>query len=103
MSPLETVRKRQTLLKMIIEHLFTSGMNDSYHWNLQLNVMGRPTFINEKMITVVNNCVDANRRQTVRNIAEIVDISKTTERINSRSCQTVNPAYYKKGRAGSAV
>jgi response regulator of citrate/malate metabolism len=64
---------------MIIEHLCTNGMDDLYNWNLQLNVMGRPTFITEKMITVVKNCIDANRRQTVRNIAQIVDISKTTD------------------------
>jgi oligoribonuclease (3'-5' exoribonuclease) len=30
------------------------------------------------MIAVVKNCIDADRRQTVREISEIVDISKTT-------------------------
>jgi hypothetical protein len=40
--------------------------------------MGRSNIINEKMIAVVKNCIDGDRRQTVREISEIVDVRKTT-------------------------
>ena len=83
MSPVETIEKMRKTDKY--KHVSRALV---YKWHgrfssliptsTELNVGGRPKVITGVMVTKVKACIDSDRRQTVRDIAAIVDLSKTS-------------------------